>query len=332
MSDFKSSKPDDSVSLLDIVLTLKNWKWTIFACILFSAVIGLLYAVFTTPLYRASVTLNAVAEEGAKLSGAASQLGGVAALAGIDIGGGGTNKEEYVAILKSRELGKQFIERLNLKPHLFPKRWDDEAGQWKRKGGKKTGFAASVSRTLARLSGDEGWREEITAAPSDWEAYKKFNEEIRRIGEDNKTGIITVSFEYRNPKRVAEWANAYVALANEDIRQRTVDETSRALSYLTERAEQTVVAGIRETIYGLVEAQLEKIMLANVRQEYAFRVIDEATVPERKATPQRGLTVIVSVIVGFVLGLFISLILEAAKSSKLSKRDDALSEHRKAPV
>ncbi|MEM6681501.1 MAG: Wzz/FepE/Etk N-terminal domain-containing protein [Pseudomonadota bacterium] len=314
MTEVRANTSNDEASLLDILITLNIWKKTIFICTAATVLVGFLFAVLSQPLYRASVTLNPVLEEGSSLSSAASQLGGVAALAGIDLGGGSSNREEYIAILKSRDLGNMFIENLDLKPHLFPERWDTSDAKWKGKSGKKTGLIAFISRLLARLSGDEGWTEDIDAVPSDWEAYKEFDENIRSVSEDNKTGIVRVSFEFRNPQRVAEWANRYIELANNEIRERTVEETSKAIAYLSERAEETTVAGVRETIYGLIETQLEKVMLANVRSEYAFKVIDKAIVPDKKSSPQRGLTVIVSLVLGLVLGIIVSLILESNRN------------------
>ena len=51
-----------------------------------------------------------------------------------------------------------------------------------------------------------------------------------------------------------------------------------------------------------METQTKKIMLANVRDQYAFRIIDPAVIPEKKIKPNRGLIIMV----GFVAGLAFS--------------------------
>jgi len=44
-------------------------------------------------------------------------------------------------------------------------------------------------------------------------------------------------------------------------------------------------------------------MLANVRVEYAFTVIDPAVPPERRISPRRSLYVLVGALLGFTLGI-----------------------------
>lgn len=306
---------EDEISLRDIAAALGRRKRMIAVIVAACTLFGLLYAVFTQPLYSASVTVRPVSEEaGDALSGLRSQFGGAAALAGISLGGGASDAQEFIAILKSRDLGERFINEYGLKPYLFPDRWDAEAGAWKTGEPGLIGRAAQgVSRTLAWLSGDEGWRPPAPGEPSDREAYKEFSENVRSISEDVETGIVTLSFEFPDPERAAEWANAYVAMANADIRQDTVREASRALAYLNEQVQETNMAGLRETIFSIIQTQLERITLANARPQYAFKVLDPAVVPEERSHPKRALIVILSLILGGMLGVFAALAVEAWK-------------------
>lgn len=309
-----TTRPADEqeIYLSDIVAALGRRKRLIAASVGVTVLIGLLYAIFSTPLYTASVTLQPATEDAGGLAGLRGQFGGVASLAGINLGGGGSTKDEYLAILRSRELAERFIERHGVMRHLFPERWDEEADAWKQgEPGLLSRAARAVSRTLASLSGDEGWRETRGPGPSMWEAHKAFSEKVRSVSEDVQTGIVTVKFEFRDPELAARWANGYIAMANAEIRAKAVEESTRALAYLDEEVQKTAVAGVRDTIFTLVEAQLEKIMLANSRPEYAFKVLDKAVVPEEKSHPKRKLIVVLSVILGSMVGTFGALTLEA---------------------
>jgi len=53
----------------------------------------------------------------------------------------------------------------------------------------------------------------------------------------------------------------------------------------------------------LIEELTKKVMIANVREEYAFKIIDPAVVPEMKYKPSKRNIVIIS----FLFGLIISL-------------------------
>ncbi len=299
---------EQEIYLSDIIAALKRRKRLIIAIATGTFVAGLLYAVLATPRYTASVTVRAAIEESGGLSSLNSRFGSMASIAGIDLSSGGSNKDEYMAILSSRELVSRFIKSHSLLPHLFPERWDEKAKKWKQPGsGLLVRISRMVSRTLAYLSGDEGWREIHDPAPSDWEAYKEFSKNILKIREEKDTGDISVSFEFRDPALAASWANAYVALANQEIRDNAVREASRALVYLNKQATETTVAELRVTIYSLIETQLKRIMLANSRPEFAFRIIDRAVVPEDKSYPKRGLIIFLSLLLGSAIGIIFAL-------------------------
>lgn len=305
------------ISLPELIAVMRRRKMLIGAYVIAAAMAGVLYAVLATPLYTATITVQPTAGEEGALSGLANRLSGAAALAGIKLEGTDSSRSAYIAILQSRELAERFIEEHNLKPLLFPDEWDATKESWRREGGEKRGVMAAISRFIAYLSKDEGWQAEVSPEPTAWQAYKVFDGEIRTVQEDRQTGLVSVSFEFRNPKLAAEWANAYLALANAEIRADAVREAQRALQHLYAEAEKTNIAGIRDTIYTLIQNQLEKIVLANAREEYAFRVIDKAVIPEERSHPKRALIVALSIIVGGMLGFFNALLIEARRGTLL---------------
>lgn len=300
---------EQEIYLSDIIDALKRSKLLIFASVGLATLAGLLYAVFTTPLYTASVIARPLElEESGALGALSSQFGGAAALAGIDLGGGGSDRDEYLAILSSRTLGERFIAEHGVKPILFPDEWDAEAGAWPKETepGLIGVLARGVSKALAAISGDEGWQERAVE-PTLWQAYEVFKDEVFSVSEDQDSGLITISFKTRNPVVAARWANDYVAMANVEIRTAAVAESSRALDYLNTEVEKATAADLRDTIYRVIESELKKIMFANARPEYAFKVIDRAVVPEDRSHPKRALIVILSMFAGLSLGVFLAL-------------------------
>ena len=63
-------------------------------------------------------------------------------------------------------------------------------------------------------------------------------------------------------------------------------------------------ASTETVMFNLMEELTKKIMIANVREEYAFKVIDPAVVPEKKYAPSKRNKVIVSIIIGLLLSAF----------------------------
>jgi uncharacterized protein involved in exopolysaccharide biosynthesis len=56
----------------------------------------------------------------------------------------------------------------------------------------------------------------------------------------------------------------------------------------------------------LVEQQTHKNMLANIREEYAFRVIDPARKPIQASGPNRQMIVLIGLIIGVFSSVFLA--------------------------
>ena len=205
------------------------------------------------------------------MSGAASlanQFGGLANLAGVNLRRGGLGQEAQ-GVLKSRLLVEEFIKRNDLLTEL------------------------------SSIVGDP---------PTLWLAVKRFRETVLTIREDESEGSTTIAIDWTDPAFAASWANALVALANELIRTRARDEASRNIEYLNEQLERTSIVELDNAIYNLIENEMKILMLADVRTEYAFTVVDPAVSPEIRRSPRRKLIVLS----GGVLGLFVGTIVAFA--------------------
>ena len=241
---------------------------------------AIVLAFWLTPKYRAEVVISP-AESPTGLGQLGGQLGDLASLAGINIGGSTNRKsEEALEYLRSRIFTAGFINRHGLMPVLFAKKWDAHRGQW-------------------RDQGD---------APTISEAVKKFSTRIREIVEDRRTGIITVAIIWTDPKVAAEWANSLIADADAELRARAVAEQTRSVDYLEREAAQTTDVDVRSTVYKVMESELKNAMLARTRDAYAFKVIDPAVVRDRhdRESPNRPLIVLMGLVVGIFVGMLVA--------------------------
>lgn len=266
-----SSQPlvTDRADEIDFVAFLRVlWERKV-AIFVITAVIGLAslyYALTAAHLYGAQVIVTKVS--GANMEGAASlasQFGGLASIAGVNLEGAGPGRQAQ-AVLESRYLIEEFIRRNDVLAELSPE-GDD-------------------SLTL-------------------WFAVKRFQELILTIREDATDGKTTVAISWTDPVVAAHWANQFVALANEFMRARALEEATRNIEYLNEQIGNTNVVEVQRVMYNLIEQETKTLMLANAREEYAFTVVDPAVAPEIRTSPRRKLIVLT----GGALGLFVSVIL-----------------------
>jgi len=102
----------DEISLKDLILKIKEYyvyllsKWLIILIFCLSGcIIGYLYAYFNKPVYTAITTF--VLEEGSSGGGSLGNIGGIASMVGIDVGGGGGGifqGDNILELYKSRKM------------------------------------------------------------------------------------------------------------------------------------------------------------------------------------------------------------------------------------
>jgi uncharacterized protein involved in exopolysaccharide biosynthesis len=261
--------------LVELLRVIWQRRWWIVAITGICSAMGLAYALLATPFYRADVILMPRDNRaGYGLSAQLSQLGGLADLAGINVGA--VDKQEPLGVLRSKGFARRFIEKNELLDTLV---------QINGPGGSKA------------LSGDDG-------VPDIRRVVDGFVRSVMSVTEDKKSGLIVVSVVWKDPEVAAKWANQLVAQVNDEMRARAIAESESNIRYLTQQLQATNVVSIQQAISRLLEAEMQKSMLAKGTPEYAFRVIDIAEPPVQRQRPKRTLIVLVAFFSGLMLAVF----------------------------
>lgn len=302
----------NEISLIEIWQILTARKRVIGIITAITSAAALLIAIFSTPLYRAEVLLAPAPQdlqERGGLGNLAGRLGGLGGFVGLG-SGGEEGTEEAVAILTSRAFTERFLLEEKVLPLLYADKWNAQTQAWYPRQisfpGKIINWLRSV---LAEISGDRGYRDpaSMPPGPSMERAVEDF-EEIRSVDQDVKTGFLTLSIEWEDPVIAAKWVQLLVTRINGTMRKQAMDQANKSMVYLQEEVRTTGNKEMRDAVYSLIEAQMKKAMIANVTEEYAFRIIDPAVVPEKRNTPRRALIVILGLFAGLSLGIFVGLI------------------------
>lgn len=225
----------------------------------------------------APVSSAATSPQMAGVGALASQFGGLASLVGLS-GTGDSKKSETLAVLQSEALTESYIETNNLLPVLYQKQWDAQTMQWK--------------------AGDPD------DLPTLWKANLYFKKRIRKVTTEAKTGLVTLSITWQNPFVAAKWANDLVKLTNEYLRNKAIAESERNIAYLNSEASKTNILEARQAIFGILQTEINKIMLSRGNEEYALRVLDPAVAPEKPISPQPLLWILAGTFGGFSVAVF----------------------------
>ncbi|QKI89761.1 Wzz/FepE/Etk N-terminal domain-containing protein [Thiomicrorhabdus xiamenensis] len=315
-SNYQQAYADDEIDLRELWHAVWSRKWGIALITVVVMIAALVYALNAKNYYRAQVVLAPVQSEG-KSAGLAAQFGGLASLAGINLGGGGASDTgTAIAILQSRKFGERFIQENNLKPYLFSKSWDADKKVWIE---QSPGVMASIKALImpASTGGQGGYQREPLAPgePSLWDAYKEFSKMLT-VSTAKDSGFVTVSVEFTDPVLAAQWATQMVQDINQLMKTQSLAEAQRSNAYLEQQLKKTSLAEVRQSIYQMMEANIKTMMLANTSDDVVFKTIDPAVVPEEKSKPKRSLIMAVAMVLGLMLGVFWALIRNAMASSK----------------
>ena len=296
------NKNDDEIDLTELLSALWKGKFIVLALVFVCSAASVFYALSLPNIYRSSVSLTVAGESqgglGAKLN---SQFGGLAAMAGVNLGSGSTDKSELaIEIIKSRVFISEFITSNNLKAEIMATiGWDPASNTLI--------YDSDIYNPILNT-----WVREVefprVAEPSDQELYEKFISKHLVIDTDEKKRMTYISIFHVSPYVAKEIADKLVVAINNKIKQDDIAEANSSIHYLTAALQETSIADMQKIFYELIEQQEQTKMLANARDEYVFKVIDPAIVAELKDSPKRAVICVFGSIAGFVFGCMIVLV------------------------
>jgi uncharacterized protein involved in exopolysaccharide biosynthesis len=290
---------DDEVYLTELWRAIWADKIIIILVTFIFAIGSIAFALTKPNIYKASVLLAPVSSEGGAggLGALAGQFGGIASMAGINLGGSGTDKTGLaLEIIKSRSFLEKFITKHKLLvPLMASTNWDPQTNKL-------------VLNTDLYNAKTKVWTREVEASkkpePSLWEAYQKFSE-LLTINQDKSTSMINIDIEFYSPSLAKQWLDFLVTDLNEFMRNQDQDEAQTSIDYLTNQLENIEVTSMETVFYQLIEEQTKNMMLTQVKVEYVLKTIDPAQVPEVKDSPKRALIVVMGTMLGGLLSLII---------------------------
>ena len=299
-SNIKTPTNEDEIDLRKLLDVIWSGKWVIFALIISSSLIAVLVSISLPNVYKSEALLSPVVSEAAP-SGAMSNMGGLATLAGLNFQtqpAGNSTK----ALKKLRTLS--FYED-NILPNIFLpdlmalKSWDSK--------NNKIIYDKNIFN-----SDTQTWNK----IPSPQKSYKDFKR-ILEFSLDYETGFVTISVRHQSPYVAQEWTNLIVNQLNDFFRSNDKREAQAAMDYLNAQMAQTSYTEIKEVIAQLLQNKMQQLTLIEANDFYVFSYLDPPKVMEEKVEPNRKSISILGAVLGALLGILIVIIREFLRSKKI---------------
>ena len=297
---------DDEIDLRELFGVLWGNKIKIIGITAVFAVVSVIYALSVPNQYKASALLAPAQQQSGGLSGALGQLGGLASLAGVSIGGGESSEAQVAQeIMKSWSFIEGFIADNDLAVEVYAAEgWSRESNQL-----KFDNDVYAVKTKTWWVKNDNIGR---LGPPTSWQLFKKFSEMLA-VSEDKKSGLISISIEYYSPQIAKQWLDLYISSINKHMQARQVVKVSNNIEYLEAQIEKTSITEMQEVFYTIIEEQIKSQMLAEASPDYAFVAVSPSMVPEEKSQPKRALICILGTLLGGILSVLTVLVLHFAR-------------------
>tara|TARA_B100000579_G_scaffold438023_1_gene470996 strand:+ start:2046 stop:2996 length:951 start_codon:yes stop_codon:yes gene_type:complete len=286
------------INLGDVLSVLLNYKKIILLSILLSALVSVFVAKSTPNIYRSSALLEPQQENQTQNSFSSSGMSSLAAVAGIQLPSASGDRGLYaIETIKSKLFFKHLlqidseiilpslmaIDSYNIVTNTITydkKIYDQKSQKWIRsvKGNQKK-------------------------VPSYIEAHDYFLS-ILEIFKDKKTGYVYIAIDHQSPVFAEYILKLIISEVNTISREKEIKESSDAIDYLSLKQYSTNVTSLKSSINKLIEQQLQKQMISNIKEEFLLKTIDPPIIPEVRVRPNRVFICIIGVFFGFILSVF----------------------------
>jgi uncharacterized protein involved in exopolysaccharide biosynthesis len=341
MSDHENSKDDrniapceadndDEINLLELWQVI--WKrrkliaWIVSVFVIATIIVSLLM----TNIYESKAVIMTVEAKSSSGGGMAAalmgQMGGLSNIVGTP---DSASAAEISMLLNSNILREKIINEYNLLPVLFSKQWDEEKKTWK-KGGFSLNPLTYVSKLITAVKpADKKAVKKEAGVPDIYEGLRALDDiisiqNVKGKGLVSKDTTINISAQFDDPVIAANLVNYFITALNDHMSKEAKRVAALNKKYLEEQLPLNSDPLIKQKIYTMIAQQVETAMMAEVKENFSFKVIDPPMVPDKKIKPKRAQMVVLSFVVSLFLAVFVVFALEYVEKMKRLRTEGPL--------
>ena len=295
---------EDEIDLRELWDTIKKGKFIIFSITILVVLSTFIYVLKLPNSYKSEAILIPTEDKsGASLGG----LGGLAAMAGVNIGSGGSMTPDvaFNSLLSNYDFMKNFI----LKNGIYDYYTSDDFD-------KNYVFAFGIKGiyNLTRANNEVVKNKEDKI----YDLTKKLQQQFS-VTADKKSGLITVSYMDNDRFYAPKIVNMFLKDASEYLVENSLKNINNRLRYF--QTEMSKVDGfeLRQSLSQIISKILQEKVMMKSKRYYQCDLLTPAKVPyiKAKAKPKRALILVVSFITSLILGIFLVFFLNFIKQERV---------------
>ena len=298
-----NSIEEDEIDLRELFATIVAGKKLIFSMTLFIVSLTLIYALKLPNTYTSSaVLIPTESDKSASLGG----LGGLAAMAGVSIGGSSSMTPDvaFSSLLNNTQFMQEFIASNKILEYYTRDDFD-----------KNYVFALGFRGVYELFQSDQEPIEDRE------KAIYELTQDIKKnfsISADKKTGLITVSYSDFDKSYAPKMVAMFLKDASAYLVNNNLENVNKKLHYFEKEMAHTEGFELRQSLSSIISKIVQEKVMMQSKQYYQC---DLLTAPQEpyildKTKPKRGLILVVSFITSIILGIFLVFFLNFIRSQK----------------
>lgn len=294
---------DLEIDLGGVAKTLWNGRRYLAVSVLIFFLVAMLSIHFSQKKYTASLIVSPTISQSG-LSGV-SGFGGLADMVGIDIGSGeNLNFTKYFAYLQSDTIAMSLLENSAVLKKVFAEDWDEKQGAWQ----SNSTLSRLPKSILFRLVGLP-----YETAPNITRVSSFLKDEVW-TSKVPDSSMIRISFTHSDPDFARDFLLILHREADLIVRSSIEQRTKSRIAYLNAAIPLVNVVDQRIAMVDLLSIEEQNLMMTKADEHFAAEIVEAPVAPNIFSTPNIGLRLGLSVLLGLLTGCVWAMIVEKQKA------------------
>ncbi|WP_084438369.1 hypothetical protein [Niveispirillum irakense] len=287
---YSDSRPadDGALSLQDLWSVVSKHKIRIAILAFLGVVIGLIFYVNSTPLYRVKMTVTATEDTTSEAGAGSGVLGRLTGMQSSSQ----RNFERFKVMLTTAAVAQELADKHAAFTIFFPQLWDEKQKKWN----PPSGLRASISGFIKGMIGAKKW-----TPPTSDDLRQEISKRLTIIEINDNT--VDLAFEFDDPEIAAKLLLAMHHAADTILRNEVKQTATARIKYLENTLPDVSDVNNRLTLINLMSTQQVMLMLSQATPPFSATILDNPVIPSSPAKPRLMLAILGGLILGVAVGI-----------------------------
>ncbi len=297
---------EDEIDLRELWETIKKGKKTIFITMFVIIFLTFVYVLQKPNSYKSQAILIPTESGG---GASASGLGGLAAMAGISLGGGSMTPDvAFKSLLNDYDFMQNFVQKNHIVNYYVCENADQDY------------VFAFGFRGLYDIFHSKVNKINEDKSVLVFNTVKKVKNALS-ISSDKKSGLITISYTDYDRMYAPKVVNMFLKDASKYLVENNLKNINNRLKYFQEEISKVEAFELRQSLSQMISQILKEKVMMQSKQYYKCDLLTApyAAYIKNKSKPKRGLILIVSFVTSLILGIFLVFFMNFIKENENNK-------------